>query len=382
LGAQLLVAAALPDGTQRCRELLQLAQQAHKDNDEEDEKATEQQKSILETRNRMQGNTPLHVACHHGVLSTVQLLLCQCNADLEALNQSGGHSPLMLAAMRGHCAVATLLLASGADVTVRAQYCQSTALVLAAQRGMPQSVALLLDAKAQLESRNGAQRTALMAAAHLGRAACVRVLAQRGAQLDARIAHNNDTALSFACVRNHVDGVRALLEARADCDIRNRFTGSTVLMQAAAAGNAAICALLLDASKTQGKGSDDVVNETSAVNGRAALSCAAEYGRDNVVSLLLRRRACADARDTAGKTALDWAAASQFCSPETQGILEACAANRAACQAFREGHVNSAASAAAAAAASTSASAANPSWTASPLFDKQLLHVITSYVTL
>lgn len=60
-----------------------------------------------------QGYTPLHVACHHGHVNMVRLLIEQ-GAEINPVT-SAGYTPLHQAAQQGHVLVINLLLKNKAD---------------------------------------------------------------------------------------------------------------------------------------------------------------------------------------------------------------------------------------------------------------------------
>src|SRR5437867_9696989 len=67
---------------------------------------------------RKRFSMPLHAACYQGNLAVIQLLLKQPGIDLNAIDIDG-RTPLMGAVERGHEGIIGLLLAKGADPTIR-----------------------------------------------------------------------------------------------------------------------------------------------------------------------------------------------------------------------------------------------------------------------
>ena len=88
------------------------------------------------------GNTALHVACEHGQLDVVELLI-KFKSNVNALNFQI-KSPLHLAAIHGHIQVAEYLLQEEAPVDGDKKSRVSTPLLLACQAGHTQMVSLLL----------------------------------------------------------------------------------------------------------------------------------------------------------------------------------------------------------------------------------------------
>jgi len=64
------------------------------------------------------GNTPLHYAANAGHVDAVQALVNTYGAPVNAVN-SAGDTPLHKAAARGHAEVVKILIAAGADKTIK-----------------------------------------------------------------------------------------------------------------------------------------------------------------------------------------------------------------------------------------------------------------------
>ena len=102
----------------------------------------------------------------------------------------------------------------------------------AAEQGLVDVLARLLEKGADVNARNRHGQTALMIAATEGHREAVTLLAAQGGNLD-YTAKYGLSALMIAVVRGHVDVVRALLDAGADRSIRGTgapgFAGKTAL---------------------------------------------------------------------------------------------------------------------------------------------------------
>ena len=123
----------------------------------------------------------------------------QGSADVNAVRNADGWTPLLLAASQGHTDIVALLLAAGADV----------------------------------EARLGGEDTPLALAAMHGHAQTVVLLAQEGgAAVDARRASNGATALMLAAALGHEAAAEALLALGADCELKDA-DGATALQLAA-----------------------------------------------------------------------------------------------------------------------------------------------------
>jgi ankyrin repeat protein len=180
----------------------------------------------LTAKNR-RGSTPLHWAIHDE--AKVRLLLSRGAA--VNVRQVEGRTPLYQAASLGNAtAIVKLLLANGADPHI-ATANGRTPLMAAAGRGDIEAMTLLLDAKAEVNAKDGAGETALMLAAGDGDPLAVRLLLDRGADARAR-TKRNETALGNAGTAGNEETVRLLLDRGADVNVRN-IRGYSPLMLAA-----------------------------------------------------------------------------------------------------------------------------------------------------
>ncbi len=121
------------------------------------------------------GRTPLHLACEHGAIEVVQVLVgAMCCADPTSIDatDSAGFSPLDRACQSGHAEVAKLLLEAGATWRREGAESGSTALHIAVTAGKSACVAALLEAKADPEHSDRACCSPLLLASELGRTEC------------------------------------------------------------------------------------------------------------------------------------------------------------------------------------------------------------------
>ncbi|XP_060615178.2 NF-kappa-B inhibitor alpha [Anolis sagrei] len=94
------------------------------------------------------GNTPLHIACERGSLSSVGVLTQYCQKQVCSLLQSSnynGHTCLHLASIQGYLAIVEYLLSLGADVNAQEPCNGRTALHLAVDLQNQDLVTLLLN---------------------------------------------------------------------------------------------------------------------------------------------------------------------------------------------------------------------------------------------
>lgn len=163
-------------------------------------------------------NRALLQAIHHANLDAVTRLAVPPALDAPG---EGGITPLMLAANLGQRDVVAVLLAAGAgvDATDERDY---TALFYACHnadedRGHPDVVQALLDAGANKETCIGFGVRPLMYAAGQGEAAVVQVLLDAGADPKARNEVGR-TALMMVKDRDYVDVINLLHVAEAEAE--------------------------------------------------------------------------------------------------------------------------------------------------------------------
>ncbi|QYT04740.1 hypothetical protein H0G86_011643 [Trichoderma simmonsii] len=178
-----------------------------------------------------------------------------------------GQTPLLWAAMKGHEAIVRLLLGAGAQVNSVGRY-RLTSLSWAARKGHETVAKLLLDAGAQVDWKDGWTpmsyiremrsffydfcepegngQTPLIWSAMKGHEAVTRLLLDAKAQVDSRGRLDDRTALSWAAENGYEGIVKLLLVAGAQVDAKS-CVGRTPLLHAARKGHKAVAKLLLDA---------------------------------------------------------------------------------------------------------------------------------------
>ena len=199
------------------------------------------------------------------------------NGQLTLMN----YTALMWAAYKGHGNVVKVLLAHGADISVRDSE-KRTPLMMAASAGHLDIVRMLADAGADIHARSNYSDTALFMAASGGHRAVLAWLIEKGAAVD-EVNDTGETALMAAALRGHTRVVEILVKSGARVDAMDE-TGSTALMMASMGvlyqdGGSAETARLLLASGADVNRSNDV--------GITALIGAASRGNTAVVRELL-----------------------------------------------------------------------------------------------
>jgi uncharacterized protein len=151
------------------------------------------------------------------------------------------------------------------------------ALIAAAKQGDVGQVRAQLQAGADVNARDSAQRTALLQAVRAGQRPVVRALIEAGAGLDAR-DQDGRTALMEAARRKEAIFALDIVAAGADVNVADN-DGWTALMFAAREGTLAAARAIIRSPKQSTL--DALAKETSA------LSLAAERGRHALVRMLI-----------------------------------------------------------------------------------------------
>ncbi len=138
--------------------------------------------------------------------------LIQQGAEINELD-SGGDSPMIMAAYLGHTEILRLLLAAGADVTAVDPGMKATALHAAAYAGRTECARLLIEFKIDIDKQgpyNG--YTALHDAIWQNHFETAQVIIAGGASLELK-SHDGQTPLEFARARKLPELVR-LIESK------------------------------------------------------------------------------------------------------------------------------------------------------------------------
>ncbi|EGX45834.1 hypothetical protein AOL_s00117g39 [Orbilia oligospora ATCC 24927] len=206
----------------------------------------------------------IHLCAFFGIqepLTAVDLAVVRAN--MEIISTVGGRTPLSWAVEKGHEAVARLLINAGAEI----------------------------------ETKDGRDLTPLLRAAKKGHQAVVRLLIEAGAETETEDSKGL-TPLSWAAENGDKTTVELLLAAKAEIETKDG-RGLTPLLRAAKKGHQAVVRLLIEAGAEI---------ETKSMDDRTPLSWAAEAGHEAVVRLLLDAGANVKTTDKYGLTPLSWAA--------------------------------------------------------------------------
>ncbi|XP_016139601.1 ankyrin repeat domain-containing protein 16-like [Sinocyclocheilus grahami] len=158
------------------------------------------------------GRTPLHTAAMHGCEDAVKILLQSCSYEPDG-KDSCGVTPFMDAIRNGHKATAKLLLenhqASPSAVDILGAQPLHQASVTAQEEALS---FLVRNLGIDINSRaTKLELTALHYAAKEGHTNAIKTLLALGADLHARDTKGR-SALHMACIGQHVDSVRMLLQ--------------------------------------------------------------------------------------------------------------------------------------------------------------------------
>lgn len=167
-----------------------------------------------------------------------------------------------------------------------------SALTRALYAGRRDTVRLLIERGADVNSKGGWGRTDLYQFAATGRWEAVELLLENGAKVDAK-DDKDSTPLMLACAFRNVDATSVLIEKGADVNARNKF-GETPLMLAALNGDILIVEKLLKAGASL---------DTKDENGSTALMYAAKNGYWKTADMLMKNGAFVYEKNSAGKTA-------------------------------------------------------------------------------
>jgi ankyrin repeat protein len=187
----------------------------------------QEQPTLLDGTNGLDGVTVLHSMCRGGLLRFVPELIARCGeVDVRATN---GETPLHEACLGGHWDVFDYLLSRGADARAVTD-AGWTMLCTACIGGNVAIVRALLEQGMDMAVSDGAGLTPLHRACQAGHTEVVALLVERGALIDSRVSFLT-TPLHCACEAGNLGIVRYLCEHGAAIDVR-QSAGFSPLVQA------------------------------------------------------------------------------------------------------------------------------------------------------
>jgi len=229
-------------------------------------------------------DTDLLAAVYNGNLKAVINTLNQ-GADVDA-KSSKGHTPLMIACVKGHAQIVRHLMQNNANAKLKDPATGASPLMYASSAGNAQIVTDLLaktygTTGSDVDDTDYEQRTALHHAAVAGKNDIIELLAQKGAKLDATDKSNN-TPIILAAMKNNHQAVRKLIEKGANINLPGQ-SGVTPLMIASKYDYIETAEVLVRTGVT-----DFHIAEST---GHTALKVALIYGSERVADYLLNNGA-------------------------------------------------------------------------------------------
>ncbi len=234
---------------------------------------------------------------------------------------------LFYAAIKGDVPQVRHLLDKGVNVDVKVSIDNSTASIMAAEKGHNEVVTLLLEKGADINTINVFGGTALHGALSGRDPVLAQLLIERGADVTTKHRGTNCTVLMAAAGGGYADVVSSMLEKGVDVNVEDR-QGYTALTYAAGEGHTEIVKLLVRAGSRSnvnksfgralavavGRGHTEIagllieegasLNEKTKSYGLTTLMVAANKGYTEIVRALIDKGAEVNARALNGLTAL------------------------------------------------------------------------------
>ncbi|KAI9763207.1 MAG: hypothetical protein M1835_007900 [Candelina submexicana] len=247
---------------------------------------------------RAERNELFRAAAKAGDTALVSSLIIQ-GVAVDQRDTSSGCTALHDACSNGHDETVSVLLTHADPNVVNEDW--MTPLHYAARRGLDSIVNKLLNCpQINVDAVNDRAETALHFASYWNRPGCLKALLQAGADTNKK-NKGGETALHLAAFGGKLGCVNALLQARADTDTKNKW-GETALHLAASGGYADTVACLLEHADPNAQ--DD--------EGKTPLHLSAFEGHVSIVEQLLLRGADATIRSGYGQSPLDIANLKKF----------------------------------------------------------------------
>ncbi|KAA6411598.1 MAG: hypothetical protein FRX48_04878 [Lasallia pustulata] len=295
------------------------------------------------------GETPLHVAAETGKVGVVRLLL-GAKACMKAMDKRDW-LPLRTSASKGHDTIVKILIEKGANKDAfTTDSLEMTALHIAAANGCYRTVLSLIENEADIHAVRGDGGTVLHSAAESGCVSIIATLLAAGAKLDSKQEGKLEiwklpsfrtkppdgmSPVHAAALGNHATVLEILLKDGFAVDapvkvkiVRNLVIevpiGWTALHMASALGHQEVVAVLLGFKANKEQRTKDMETamhlaaacliqagadlEARAFKQLTPLHYAAAKGQEDMVKLLLDKRAQFEAKTSSGATALHLAA--------------------------------------------------------------------------
>jgi len=147
------------------------------------------------------GHTPLHISAFHGHTKTVQVLI-DAKADIHAKDKNG-YTPLHYAALHGHTSTAMVLIKRTLNLDIKDDS-GHTPLHAATFYEHTEIVNALINAKADIHAKDIDQQTPLMYAAAKGYSKILKILLKAGEIINVK---DKNKAIDFAKLNGHLSAV-------------------------------------------------------------------------------------------------------------------------------------------------------------------------------
>lgn len=250
------------------------------------------------TRTAAVPSSELVVAAQQGDVAKIKALLAAPGVNVNLSDPDTGRTALHWAARENRGEIVALLVEAKADINAQDRTGKGP-LTLAAETGSVDATNQLVAAGASVNARDSIGGTPLTWACGLGTADTVKILLEHGADISV-IDVNGLTPLIWAAGIGKPETVSILLQANPtmDINVRDGVTGDSALMRAVRSGKLESVRLLLASNA-----------EVNLVNkqGYTPLQLASLSGTVEKVKLLIEKNADLNAKDATGRTALDLA---------------------------------------------------------------------------
>lgn len=173
--------------------------------------------------------TPLVRAAAHGHIQIVRMLL-DAGANIHG-SEGSYYSPLQEAANGGYSEIVKMLIKAGADVNESRDISLDTSLHLALRHGDLETIKALLDAGANIRSKDYYGANAAASAAHYGHQDALAYMMTLPEFEEISWSHGI-TLMHYAALGNEADMIRFLVNRGFPIDVPNEF-GNTPLLMAA-----------------------------------------------------------------------------------------------------------------------------------------------------
>lgn len=249
--------------------------------------------NILCSSSDIDNISPLHLACEAGNLQYAKLLI-QHGAEINTEQNENSYLPFISAVYGGNVQIIRLLLDHGADATFKLKDgFTAIHVALSLEKNHVETLAEVLsceqlDVNEKITNEKGEPITAIHMAAERGEPQLIRMLIDRGADINVVTSHMR-TPLIIACQHNMQEAAVELIEQGAD--VTARTEDGTTALHLASANSFEIVQMLIE------RGADvNAVTVSGDLQGATPLHIACEFGQTEIASLLIEKGANINSR--------------------------------------------------------------------------------------